>query len=402
MRDSSAAPADIQRPAVDEATAFAARAVLDIDLGAIAHNLALVRALCPGAKIMPILKGDAYGMGAAPIALALQRQGVAGFGVDNVGEGVALRNSGVRLPILVLDGCVAENAGIGIQYELTPGIASEQLLWAYEEAAHKSRRQVSVWLYFNCGFNRSGYRASDEFSRFVQAAAKCRWLSVSTLYSHLTAAHSDAAYTARQIDEYESALSIARAVLGAPVASSLLASHGILRVAGTFATDWVRPGIMLYGADCFESHALTRTIGNRLAQLVPAVCMRARLLHKRTFQHDEFYGYGCARQARAGQCLGTVAAGFGNGLPLGPENASYTLGTRHYRVVCVGMDYSQIELPAGSAPEIGDWLTLFGDSRLGCRSLKDFAASVQLSPYVLMRRIQAARRYRESGASHAI
>jgi alanine racemase len=273
------------------------RAVMDVDLGAVSHNLSVVRKLCPGSKVLAILKGDAYGAGAGLVAAALQRSGVDAFGVDNVAEGISLRTGGVRRKILVLDGCVP--AELAVRYDLTPGISNVQLLRTYDDAATKAGRELPIWLQYNCGFNRSGHRSHEEFREFVRTVRGFEALQVTTIYSHLPATHLDAARSEKQTCEYETALAIARDELGITLESSLLASHGILGQNTMLSGDWVRPGIILYGSACFEASALTDVVADRISLLQPALTLRARLLHKLRFRSAQHCGLG-QKYARIG------------------------------------------------------------------------------------------------------
>ena len=381
------------------------RAVMDVDLGAISHNLAVVRQLCPESRVLAIIKGDAYGVGAESVAAALQRAGAEGFGVDNVGEGIALRASGIRRKIVVLDGCVPENAALAVRYDLTPGIASARLLRAYDDAAANAGRELPVWLHYNCGFNRSGHRSHEEFRELVRALRDFKALRATTVYSHLPASHMDAVCTEQQTAEYETALAVARDELGLPLESSLLASHGILARNPAERSDWVRPGIILYGSACFERDTLTDVIAARVSQLRPALTLRARLLHKLRFRSAQHCGLGQKYAVNAGQTLGTVAIGFGNGLPLPSlsRHADFTFGTHRCPLVTVGMDYSQVDLTQHrKTPDLYEWMTLFGDPALGHQSLGEFAAGLEMSAWVLMRQLRVVKRYSDAGADRPV
>src|SRR5690554_1551189 len=116
--------------------ARANRAVMTVDLAAIRQNIDAIKEMPSAGKIMPIIKGDAYGIGAVDIALDLQVSGHAqAFGVDNVYEGILLRQAGVTLPVLVLDGGVEANIVHALQHDLMPGISTPELLAAYNHEA---------------------------------------------------------------------------------------------------------------------------------------------------------------------------------------------------------------------------------------------------------------------------
>src|SRR5687768_11132403 len=112
--------------------AQAARAVLEVDLAALRHNIKLIQRIAGGAKVIAVVKGDAYGLGATVVARTLQSCDVPAFAVDNVAEGIELRCAGIEKPILIIDGDVPDNAELAITHDLMPGIADEPLLNAYD------------------------------------------------------------------------------------------------------------------------------------------------------------------------------------------------------------------------------------------------------------------------------
>lgn len=374
----------------------ASRAVLEVDLDAIKHNLELIRELCPTADVLPVLKGDAYGVGARIVSSALQSEGVKAFAVDSVAEGIELRESGVIGSILLLDGCLPENAELAIKHQLIPGIASQELLLAYEKAARELDNVVPIWLGYNCGFNRSGNRSQASFLEFVRTVSNMKRLDPIAVYAHLPAAHVDLPVSESQANEYDTAYRLACRELDKPLGSSLLASHSILAQIGTHG-DWVRPGIILYGTACFEDNALSDEILERVDRLKPALTLKTRVIHKLSFDSAQYCGLGQKFEVKPGQTLATLAIGFGNGLPVvssRPElEAKVGSGDNSYSMVTVGMDYSQIDLTNRIEPELYDWVTLFGDPSLGHQSIGEFAEGLGMSPWVLMRQLNVARSY---------
>src|SRR5215213_2528357 len=236
--------------------AQAARAVMEIDLAALRHNIKLINRISGGAKVIAVVKGDAYGLGASVVARTLESCDVPAFAVDNVAEGIELRRAGIAKPILIIDGDVPDNAELAITHELMPGIADEPLLKAYDSAAGRHGRKHAIWLATNVGFNRSGYRSLDEFERFLLSVRACHQLEVKALYAHLTNSNSDADITLAQVEEFSEKARRAREVLGSDLEISLFASHGLMRWARAFPTDWVRPGLLLYGENNFTDKQL--------------------------------------------------------------------------------------------------------------------------------------------------
>jgi len=374
--------------------AQAARAVLEVDLAAIKHNLNLIRRAAGGAKVMAVVKGDAYGLGATLVARTLEGWGVAALAVDGVAEGIELRAAGITVPVMVIDGDIPDNAPLAVAHDLMPGIAHERLLTAYEDAAKVQGKKQSIWLASNVGFNRSGHRRPERFARFVARALECPHLEVKGIYAHLSNSNSDAEITLAQIDEFEGQQSRAKQLLGSGVEISLFASHGLVRWARAFPTDWVRPGILLYGEHNFVEEQLEPEPRELIRQFQPAVSLKARIVHLLKFSDAQGVGYGQQYRTRQGQRLATVAFGFGGGYP-SPSRGAYALvnGGRAPVFGPVGMDALQLDLAETLDIALYDWAILIGKDGMERITVSDLARAAEMSPYELLRGLRCHRSY---------
>jgi lysine 2,3-aminomutase len=367
------------------ASTRAERARLEVDLRAIRRNAELIAEVAGGAKVMAVLKANAYGMGAVPISRELQQHGVAAFATDNVAEAIELRTSGISGPILIIDGDQAGNAAAAVAYGLMPGIADEELLHAYERAAHNASAVCPIWLVANVGFNRSGYRDVKAFARFAEAGRRCSHLDVRGVYAHLTDSNGDAAVSRAQIAEYRQFWNQANSVFGRRLESSLFASHGILRWAREFRTDWVRPGLLLFGEHAFLTDLTEPDTLQVAGRFHPALQLRARVIHLLAFTRAEGVGYGRRVQTRAGQQLATVAVGFGSGYPLRGnglralirENSAPLFGD-------TGMDALQVDVTGIPDVSLNDWITLAGTEGHERISFQEIASRAGTTVYQLL------------------
>lgn len=382
----------------DQVRAREARAVLEVDLAAIRHNARLAARLAPGARVMAVMKGDAYGLGAGAAATELQAAGIPAFAVDSVAEGVGLRVAGVTRPIMLIDGDVDDNASIAVEYGLTPSIVSEEVLHAYERAARSTSRCHSVWLAADVGFNRAGYREPADFARLAERAAASPHLHVQCVTAHLTHSNASSTMTEVQIERFSELTNAAVRTLGYRVETSLFASHGLVRWGRRFRTHWVRPGLLLYGDHYFEDDVLAEpTVSQAVSALRFAVRLRARVLHILTFKEADGVGYGHRQQAQPGQRLATVAFGFGGGYPGAADGASVIADGRRVPVFGEpGMDALQIDVTALPGLRRGDWVTLLGpgDETVSIRSL---ARQARTTPYQLLSGLRCQRRYLGQG-----
>lgn len=392
--DTSRAAAPTGEDTIFEARARRAR--LEVDLAAVRHNFTRLTEISRPARVMAVVKGNAYGMGAIPVTRALREAGASAFAVDSVSEGLELRSAGVVEPILVIDGDVADNAALAIAHGLTPGIPHEELLESYQAEARRQSRRVKVWLVANLGFNRSGHRDPREFGRFVKRASRCSYLEVEAVYGHLSNSHCDDQVTGSQIQEYSRALKLARRLLRREVGSSLLASHGALRCATELATDWVRPGVLLYGEHAFPDSLLAGQAGRALEGFRPALRLRARILQILEFASEQGVGYGQRHRARPGQRLATIAIGFGGGYPVTGQPHALVEGSRAPIFGDVGMDALQLDVTQIPEARRGGWATLIGRSGEASISARELAAAAGLSTYQLLRRLDCARLHFDS------
>jgi alanine racemase len=378
--------------------ARSARTVLEIDLAAIRHNFSIISGLSTGAKVMAVVKGDAYGLGARAICRTLASCGAQAFAVDSVAEGIDLRAGGLSGPILVIDGDIPENSDLAIRYDLMPGIANEELLFAYDIAATRQATIQPVWLVANVGFNRSGYSDVERFMRFALRAQQCRNIKVKAVYAHLTNSNGDAQVTLEQIKAFQQTATTAKGIFGPELETSIFASHGLVRWAKSFSTDWVRPGILLYGEHAFIESLVELETATITGMLRPAVSLRSRITHLLEYNREEGVGYGQRYKTSVGQRLATVSIGFGSGYPCGSNNLHCLVrGQRAPVFGEPGMDALQLDVTNIPDVQLYDWTTLIGADGGQHISVHDLAQNAGITPYELMSRLRCQRLYLDAG-----
>lgn len=275
-----------------------------IDLEALRHNYRLAREVS-GAKALAVVKADAYGHGAVRCAEALLGE-ADGFAVACIEEALELRAAGINAPILLLEGFFeASELSLIEQHNLWCVVHSSWQLEAIEQA--RLNRPLQVWLKLDSGMHRvglhpAGYR--DAYQR-LQASGKVEKI---VLMSHFARADElDCPRSAEQVAVFGEA----RGALQAEV--SLRNSPAILGWPGLFKnqqpSDWVRPGIMLYGATPFEQdHELT-------ARLQPVMTLESKVIAVRELPAGEPVGYGARFIAARPTRVGVVAMGYADGYP---------------------------------------------------------------------------------------
>jgi alanine racemase len=222
----------------------------EISLKAILHNLASIRKHVGAERmVLAVVKSNAYGLGAVPIAKALQKAGTEWFGVTCANEGIELREAGIRRRILLLTGFWPGEEKRLIKNELTPTVSRLDDLGHLERAAAKAFRgksRLQFHLKINTGMNRLGI-SPDEVDEFCRRLKKCPHIELEGTYTHFASAED---FIAKQTSDQEllfrSCLDRMK-TLGVPPGIVHMANSGAISARPSTLADMVRPGAILYG-----------------------------------------------------------------------------------------------------------------------------------------------------------
>lgn len=323
---------------------FGARAL--IRLGALQHNLGVIRSTCPDAKLMAVIKANAYGHGLLPVAENLPD--VDAFAVARLPEALLLRESGIEKAIVLLSGVLTDDeltAAIGHGFEVVVH-CHEQL--ALLEAC--AAGQAVVWLKFDTGMNRLGFDP-DEAEALIPRLRQCPAVSELRLMSHLANADELAnVATQAQLDSFRSI------VAGFDGAISIANSSAALGWPGLARNDWVRTGIALFGVSPFAGQT-----GAELG-LKPVMQFEARLIAVKQLRKGAYVGYKGSYKAPADSKLGIISAGYGDGYTRRFRSGTPVLinGRRVRLIGHVSMDMIAVDLGADAADKVGAIAMLWG------------------------------------------
>lgn len=328
-----------------------ARARLTIDLDALAHNHAVLKAEAGGAEVAPVVKSDAYGLGAGPLARRLWAEGARSFFVARLDEGEALRAElgGREATIYILDGVTSASAQRLVAAHLTPVVSSlpqaaAACAWA-QQAGHAWR----VGLHVDTGMNRQGLTA-DEARALAQSTDGLRGLDVTLVMSHLGSASEPAdPRSAQQLARFQ-----AIRPLFVEARASLSASAGAF-LGPDYRYDLVRPGISLYGGGPLERPD---------ARLKAVATLDAPILDIRNLRSGDRVGYGSGVTLDRPARVAIVAAGYTDGVFRAARGDGYAWfrGARR-KLVIVTMDVSAVELGDAEA-QPGERIELLGPNAL--------------------------------------
>jgi alanine racemase len=341
-----------------------ARAV--IDLQALRHNYQLARDTA-NAKALAVIKADAYGHGAVSVAQALESQ-ADGFAVACIEEALELRQAGIRAPILLLEGFFeADELELIVQHDFWCVVHS---LWQVDVIEQASlAKPLNLWLKMDSGMHRVGIHPSEFQSAHQRLLSSGKAAKV-VLMSHF--ARADELESART-DEQVAIFQSAREGLSAEI--SLRNSPAVMGWP-TVPSDWVRPGIMLYGATPFDQ---PQSVADRLQ---PVMSLESRVICVRDLPAGEPVGYGGTFIAERSMRIGVVAMGYADGYPRQAPTGTPVMidGHRSQLLGRVSMDMLCVDLTDVPGSGLGSDVELWGKNIL----ISDVAAHAGMIPYQIL------------------
>jgi alanine racemase len=347
-----------------------------IDLGALQDNYLLARRL-GGGKAVAIIKADAYGHGAVRCARALEPIADA-FGVACIEEAIELRDAGITAPILLLEGFLdADELPLIDRHRLWTAVASP---WQLEALArYTPAAPLHVWLKLDSGMHRLGLSPAD-FARALQQLSDDPKIGSVVAMSHLARADElDSDFSNTQRAVFETATRDFRGETSFNNSPALLGWPGI-------RSDWVRPGLMLYGANPF---ALDAGIPHVLR---PVMQLESRLIAVRDLPAGEAVGYGARFTAPVQMRIGVVAMGYADGYPqLAPNGTPVAVDGATTRLVGrVSMDMLTVDITDLPQADVGSRVVFWGHQPLPTPS--QIAQVCGTSGYALLCGIKRVRR----------
>ncbi len=329
---------------------------LELELSALAHNIAAYRAkLESRTRICVMVKAEGYGSGAPEVAAFFAARGVDYLAVAIVDEALALRQAGVRLPIIVAH-VSADELELVVQHKLEPEVSDLAQLQRYAEGS----LAFGAWLHlkFDTGMHRLGFDATggrdSELPELLDALATGNYQIRST-FSHLSASELPAGddFSRQQHERLVEVAERVTAVLGYRPWLHLLNSVGAWRLP-EMQHDMVRLGLGVYGL------GLEHIAPNALQ---PAHRLIAQLIQVRQVAAGEVVGYGLGGRAEEDRLIGVVNVGYADGLRRRAGHGRYALlvdGVRAPIVGSVCMDFTMIDLSDCPGASVGDEVEVFG------------------------------------------
>ncbi|MFZ3286744.1 MAG: alanine racemase [Telluria sp.] len=322
-----------------------------IHLDSMQHNLERARACSPGAKVWAVVKANAYGHGLERAMRGFA--GADGLALVETENAVRLRELGWTKPIMLLEGIFdASDATLLADYGLESAVHCREQIALLAAAA--LQRPVDVHLKMNTGMNRLGFKPSEFGAAHarLRAIPAVRNISLMTHFANADAPGQPALTVREQVRQFCSG---AEGIAGARSLSNSGAVLGQAALAAGLSNDWVRPGVMLYGAS--PGPASAAEFG-----LLPGMTLASEIIALQQLEAGDMIGYGSAFAARGPMTVGVVACGYADGYPRHAACGTPVLvdGVRCALLGRVSMDMMTVDLSGVATARVGSRAILWG------------------------------------------
>src|SRR4030043_161534 len=328
--------------------------IAEIDVKALAFNYRQIKRHIPkGVSILAVVKADAYGHGALPVSLKLEKLGVEYLGVAIPEEGVELRKGGVKAPILVLGGIFGGEVDQIFRFRLTPVVFRRDSLKLLSREAERRRRKVKVHLKVDTGMGRLGVPLNlwPDFLNEVKRSPK---VEIEGILSHFSMTDEERDFTQNQWKAFQQALGIALA-MGISFQYLHIARSATLVAFPAYSARLVRPGIMLYGS-------YPSPVFKALITLKPVMTLKTRIHFLKSVPPGTRISYGGTFATQRKSLIATLPIGYadGNSRHLSNHGEGLIHGKRAPIVGKVCMDFIMVDATDIPRVSVGDEVILMG------------------------------------------
>lgn len=370
---------------------------VEVDLDAIASNLRAVRGrVGPERKVLAVVKADAYGHGAIPVARRLEKEGVFSFGVAMVEEGLELRRAGIRAGIVILGVFSPGQIPAIVEGDLTPTVYSISTLTAILDTERRLSRRIPFHLKVDTGMRRLGFMPQELRSALDRIAALPQPGLEGVLTTLAGSDQEDNPGTSQQIRQFSAALEEMRRRGLKPIQIHVANSGGVLNYPETWF-EMVRPGLALYGL---------HPSGSQGPELTPALSFRTRIALVKSVPEGTPIGYGGVFRTSRESRIATIGAGYDDGINRLLYDGGDVLvrGRRAPFAGRISMDFSMIDVTDIDDAAEGDDVTIIGRDGDEMISAWDLARVCRTIPYEILCRIgpRVPRLYAGEGATRPL
>lgn len=350
--------------------------VAEIDRQAIAHNLRAIKKRVAPAKVMAVVKANAYGHGVGAAAQLMVEQGVDYFGVARIEEGMELREQGISQPILVFGGFFEEQIAEALKFELELTVYDRQRAQLLSQRASDFGKPARVHIKSDTGMGRVG-APWQSTTQLAEQIVELKHIEVVGIYTHLSSSdESDSTYSNMQLARFRKIIAdLESKNINIPLKHAAN-SGAVLNLPESYF-DMVRPGVSLYG---YYPSAETRRTG---LSLKPAMSIKSRVIFTKEVEKDTFIGYNRTYQTVQRTIVATVPIGYADGYNRLLSNRGEVLirGRRFPVVGRVSMDQITVDVGPASQIRVGDEVVLLGRQGNEAITIYEICEKVNTIPY---------------------
>ncbi len=327
---------------------------VQVDLGAVAGNAAKIKALVRPAKLLAVVKADAYGLGAVPVSRLLVESGVDKLGVVALDEAVELRRAGIEAPILNMGAVFPYQAGVVVQNDIEQVVYRTEIIRALSRAAQKAGKKAAVHLKIDTGMGRYGVRPNQAIDLLQEVYALPHIVFTGVMSHFAMSDAADKSFTNLQLSRFLKAREQISAAGFSIPAYHICNSGGMLDVPGA-RLDMVRIGLLFYGF--WPSPTVDRPI-----VIEPAMQVKTRIVSERWIDAGDTVGYGRRFTAQKRERIGVCPMGYSDGYDRKLRNKGMVLCKGRRLPIAGGLCMDAFFVRLTDHPQVltGDVVTVMG------------------------------------------
>ncbi|MBF0274167.1 MAG: alanine racemase [Nitrospinae bacterium] len=323
-------------------------------------------------EIIPVLKCNAYGVGAQELSLVCKRSGIEKVAVVRLNEAMEIKD--VAPNILIMNALPEEELETAIKNDFILTAYLKEHLEQIDKIAMGVKKQVKVHLKINSGMNRFGVDVRD-INDFFQSVKKAENIKVESLFTHYhNAFNSDPSYTQKQFDLFQEVLTQFGDNVHHHMGNSAALMHYPQFISGTS-----RPGIMLYG-----SYPSEWMVEKYKEMLKPVVELKSRVIQVRSLKKGEYVGYGEWSMLEEDAIIALIPIGYGDGYHRNATKNNYVLINKKPFHLFGTVSMDSLTIKVDESVKVGDEVILFGGNQKGAPSVDETAKEMGIIPYELL------------------
>ena len=357
------------------------RAQAKVYLNAIRHNiLEIKKKLNDKTKLMVIVKADAYGHGAVPIAKALDKIGIDAYGVATIEEAIELRDAGIDKPILILGYTPREQYEMVVKYDIIQTVFQYDMAKALSDVGKAWGKTVKIHVKIDTGMNRIGFPDTEESISIIKGISQLENISIEGIFSHFACAdESEKTSTNIQLDRFLRFYDILRRnKIEIPI-RHISNSAGMIDIPEA-NLEMVRVGISIYGVYPSE------WVDNSGIRLIPAMELKSHVIYIKEVEAGVGVSYGSTYKTKRKTKIATISLGYADGYSRNLSNCGRVIIRGQYAPIIgkICMDQFMVDVTDIKDVVQGDEVTLMGRDGDAYISIEELAELSHSFPYELL------------------